>query len=105
MLIFRIKSFVNGTIDGMRTTKLNMSFGCIEMAVARNNISGFNQNREKHIFSSASLMSWEEMIKTQNIFERLFHVVITPCSGIRLVASHHSSPLLVAHGTGSGIGK
>src|SRR5271157_1317087 len=101
MRIGGIEGFVNDEIGWASATGADVGIGGIEVHVARNILPGLDQTCAQNIFGGASLMCWDEIFESENIFDRGFETVERARTGIRLVAVHNRRPLILAHRAGA----
>ena len=90
---------VHGAVECDGLASLDVSFGSIEVRVARHDVAFMHEVREQHVFGCASLVGRYHVIETCNPLDGIFKSEERVCSGVALVAHHDACPLAVAHRT------
>jgi len=79
--------------------------GRIEMHVAQDILSLLDEQREKHLFSTPSLMNRYRIRIADDILHRFGEIEVVSAACIALVSLHQTSPLVVAHGPCATVGQ
>ena len=99
------ESFVDDQVDGFRTGVLDVRAGRIEVVVARDYLAGSADQLEQDPLAGTPLMRRQDMRHPGQFEQDRLEAIPAPRSSIRLVATKHSGPLLVAHRRRAAIGQ
>ncbi len=99
------KGLVDDAVHGLSAVIEDMGPGGIEGHIEGNHVSLFDEGAENHVLRRPSLVGGNDVIEAENFLYRGLEVEETVRSCIGFVSHQKSSPLVLAHGAGAGIGE
>ena len=100
-----VVSLGHGDVDGKSLAAFNVTLGSIEVGIARDDLTGFHQIAEQHVFSGTALVSGDNILETSEFCDGILHVVEGAGTAVALIAHHHGTPLTVAHRARTRVGQ
>ncbi len=92
-------------LQHLAARQVHMRLGRGEVVIHGHHVAGFNKSFGQQVFRRASLVSRQQILKSQNFLDRIGQLIETLAAGVSLVRNHHGAQLVVAHGVGAAVGQ
>ncbi len=90
-----------GQINGLTTEKLYIRASRIKMRIVRNHRIIFDHHAEQDTFGRSTLVRRDNLLKSEDILDRVTESIPASGAGIGLITTHNASPGFCRHRAGS----